>query len=189
MRVMQRRRRDRVRSSWPTTENNNGMGMELVRIGDEADEAEQPGDDADKREDGNVGDDHEQSFIEDIQPAADAAATKSSDGKVVGVESALLFGDDENKSAMLDSEVVSPKLSLNSVAAGCEKVFFLKVPFAFFGCMVTAVQPNCQWDPQETFTKPFFPEIHQSAKFPLRPIPGAPAESDTEAHAGFRSIC
>ena len=179
-----------MRSSWPTTENNNGMGMELVRIGDEADEAEQPGDDADKREDGNVGDDHEQSFIEDIQTAADAAATvtKSSDGKVVGVESALLFGDDENKSAMLDSEVVSPKLSLNSVAAGCEKVFFLKVPFAFFGSMATAVQPNCQWDPQETFTKPF------SRDPPKREISasadsGAPAKSDTEAHAGFRSIC
>ena len=111
--MQQRRRRERARSSWPTTtENNNGMGMELVGIGDEADEAEQPGE-ADNREDGcNEGEEahegHEQSaFIEEIQTAAAAAAENSSNDIKVGAESALLFEDDENKSAMLDSEVVS----------------------------------------------------------------------------------
>ena len=110
--MQQRRRRERARSSWPTTtENNNGMGMELVGISDEADEAEQPGE-ADNREDGcNEGEEahegHEQSaFIEEIQTAAAAAENSSNDIKV-GAESALLFEDDENKSAMLDSEVVS----------------------------------------------------------------------------------
>ena len=110
MRLMQRRRRERAPSSWPTTENN-GVGMELVGTGDEADEVDQPGD-ADKREDGHEGHEHEQSFMEEIQTSRDAG--KSSDVKVGGAESALLFEDDENKSAMLDSEVVSTKFSLRS---------------------------------------------------------------------------
>ena len=113
MRVMHRRRRERARDGWPpTTDNNNGpLGMELVGTGDEADGAAdgadgQPGH-ADRGEDGG---EEDESFIEGTQGARDAGRDpggKRSDDNVGSGGGALIFEDDENKSAMLDSEVVS----------------------------------------------------------------------------------
>ena len=114
---MQRRRRERARDGWPpTADNNNGpLGMELVGTGDEADGADgadgpPPPGHADLGEDVGEEDEGEQSFIEGTQSAREAARApdgKSSDDNVGSGGGALIFEDDENKSAMLDSEVVS----------------------------------------------------------------------------------
>ena len=109
---MQRRRRERARDGWPpTADNNNGpLGMELVGTGDEADGADGPPGHADLGEDVGEEDEGEQSFIEGTQGARNAARApdgKSSDDNVRSGGGALIFEDDDNKSAMLDSEVVS----------------------------------------------------------------------------------
>ena len=134
---MQRRRRERARSSWPTTENNNGStGLELLGAGDDGDEAdgaEQPGD-ADNGEDGHERyGEGEQSLIEEMRTARHASATAAEKSiKEGGAGSALLFEDDENKSAILESEVVRAKFRLAEL-----RIFGKQKDGNFFPNMIT----------------------------------------------------